>query len=85
MSPRRLLRRYVPDSDRSFVAFGERIFDRVASIAAMPWPQPEQEAARISRIERALRRRFPWATIELDGPGASLVVSRDGGRTQTEW
>ncbi len=85
MSPRRLLRRYEPASDAAFVSFAERLFERLASIAVLLWPEREQEAARLSRLERALRRRFPWASVEIAPDGASVVVSRDGGHSQSAW
>ncbi len=92
LSPRRLLRHYDPESDLTFVAFADGLLDRVASIAGAPWPAPDEELGVVARFERGLRRRFPYAAVEVvAGPGdatglvASLHVYRDGGPSQSKW
>ncbi len=92
MSPRRLLRHFDPASDLTFVAFADDLLDRIASVAGAPWPAPEQELGLVARFERRLRRRFPYAAVEVvAGPGdatglvSSLRVYRDGGPSQSKW
>lgn len=91
MSPRRLLRHYDPPSDESFVRFADELLDRVAAGSGGPWPSPEDELRTIARFERRLRRRFPFAAVEIVGPPApsgyasGVRVYRDGGRSQSAW
>lgn len=91
MSPRRLLRHFDPQSDEGFVRYADALLDRVAARDAAPWPSPEDELRTIARFERYLRRRFPFAAVEIvgqsgpSGYAAGVRVYRDGGRSQSAW